>query len=551
MKYTVTITVQPGEETNETLIRKKILKELREKKSIKLEDKDMTTLIQVKRSLDARRGQGHGVRIHLRYDIYTHGDTPDVLDAGAPFEPKWQKVDEHARRVVIIGDGPAGIFAALTLLEQGIKPIVVERGAETSARKRIIADISRRGAVDANTNYCFGEGGAGTFSDGKLFSRSNKRGNIPHALQLFHYHGAIDDILTNAHPHIGTDKLPGIINNMNKTIREYGGEILFETRCTGFVMEGTRITGVTVSRAESPNAVEGSIPADAVILATGHSAPDIYEMTAAVNPAALEAKTFAAGVRVEHPRSLIDAMQYHGKPQNSALPPAEYRVTAQASDRGVYSFCMCPGGLVVPSASAPDGIVVNGMSPSDRSGRWSNAAIVVEIRPEDVPAEYAKFPGDPLAGLRFRTAIEQACSKGRTVTQNAPQNPQAAPAQRITDFMTGRMSSTLPPTSYAPGVYAARLDQILPAHIADRLHEGFEIINHKMKGYVCEDALMIAPETRTSTPVRIIRDKETWQSPVIQGLYPAGEGAGYAGGIISSALDGENAARAVAAALQK
>ncbi len=534
MKYTATITVQPGQENDEALIRTALIAELA-KKQVRIQNRNISALVQVKKSLDARRGRG-GIKLHLRYDIYTDGDMPEESDAGAPFEPKWQKVDENAKRVVIVGDGPAGIFAALALLEQGIKPIIVERGAETSARKRIIADISRRGAVDSDTNYCFGEGGAGTFSDGKLFSRSNKRGNIPRALQLFHFHGAVEDILTNAHPHIGTDKLPGIINRMNQTIRDYGGEILFETRCTSLVMEGNRVAGISTGTEV--------LQADAVILATGHSAPDVYQMVYDVQPAALEAKTFAAGVRVEHPRTIIDAMQYHGKERGDILPPAEYRVTAQASGRGVYSFCMCPGGLVVPSASAPGSIVVNGMSPSDRGGRFSNAAIVVEIRPEDIPAEYAAFPGDPLAGLRFRTAIETSCAA-------ATGNPQAAPAQRLADFMAGAASTTLPDTTYAPGIYSARLDTLLPAHIASHLKEGFAIINHKMKGFICNEALMIAPETRTSTPVRILRDKETWQSPVIAGLYPAGEGAGYAGGIISSALDGENAARAVAAALQK
>ncbi len=540
MKYTATITVHPGEENDDALITRLLIQDLKKKK-IFLKEKEITTLVQVKKSLDARRGRS-SITIHLRYDIYTNGDTPEAVDSGAPFVPKWQKVHNASRQVVIIGDGPAGIFAALTLLEAGIKPIIVERGDETSSRKKIIADISRKGAVDTDTNYCFGEGGAGTFSDGKLFSRSNKRGNIPHALQLFHYHGAVDDILTNAHPHIGTDKLPGIINNMNRTIREYGGEVLFNTRCTSLIMDGSRVTGVTVSRKTEPSTScceSEAITADAVILATGHSATDMYHMIAEINPQALEAKTFAAGVRCEHPRTLIDSIQYHGTERGTVLPPAEYRISTQCSGRGVYSFCMCPGGLVVPSASSPDGIVVNGMSPSDRRGRWSNAAIVVEIRPEDVPEQYFQYPNDPLAGLRFRTAIEQSC------VHPAPDNPQMAPAHRLLDFLNGTDSASLPESSYAPGLYTARLDQLLPQHIAQRLKEGFAVFGRQMKGFVTNDALLIAPETRTSTPVRILRDKETGQSPVIKGLYPAGEGSGYAGGITSSALDGENAAKAV------
>ena len=575
MKYTVDLTVIPGEEKDEALLKNLAERELR-KKGIKASQKDFSHFVFRKKSLDARRGQ---IKLHLRYDVYTGNDKPELVEDGADFKPAWKHAD-GSRSVVIVGSGPAGLFAALKLLEHGIKPVILERGPETSQRKRDIADISRKGFVNADSNYCFGEGGAGTFSDGKLYTRSNKRGNISKILAVFNYHGAQDSILTDAHPHIGTDKLPGIIDSIKKTIISFGGEVHFNTRCCGFIIDdGKTVTGVSAE-----NVLTGEklvFKGDAVILASGHSAPDIYEQLASIDAASLEPKTFACGVRVEHPREVIDRIQYHGKARNGVLPAAEYRLTTQVDGRGVYSFCMCPGGLVVPSASAPDEIVVNGMSPSSRNAYWSNAAFVVETRPEDAAAAMNLSADNPLAGLMFRThieksakaAVQEACAAETSVggetsvgeavcgtakigashegaetsvcadaSGAAKLNPQAAPAQRLVDFLAGRLSSTLPKSSYTPGLVSVRLDKILPAHIADRLKQAFLTFDRSMKGFIDKDALLIAPETRTSTPVRILRDAETLQSVCLKRLYPAGEGAGYAGGIVSSAMDGEKAA---------
>lgn len=653
MKYSVTLTVPDGDDTSETALKKLAVQEIaRLQKSqphnkaggrtqgtvadkargsfqgsaagkacgsvpgtARITEKDISAFVFKKKSLDARRNQ---IKTVFRYDVYTDGDKPDETDgvlrpwldvrnngqnnghqpnAGKHGIGQTENTEgQKPRQVVIIGDGPAGLFAALRLLEDGIKPVIIERGPEASQRKRDIAGISRTGSVQFDSNYCFGEGGAGTFSDGKLFSRSNKRGNIDKILQIFVFHGAPATITTDAHPHIGTDKLPAIIGAMNETIRSHGGEVHFNTRCDRLIIEENRVTGV--SCIDTLTGSRSEYRGKAVILATGHSAPDIYEMIAAANPAALEAKTFAAGVRVEHPRELIDRIQYHGRERGEDLPAAEYRLTTQVDGRGVYSFCMCPGGLVVPSASAPGGVVVNGMSPSSRNAHWSNAAIVVELRPEDyaqasesapdkkadVPSQGTAATPDPLSGLRFRSQLEQAayaaCHEGASVVEStavnkasahsqnpgtemasestfdrkppefsqgiaAGVNPQAAPAQRLVDFLEGRLSSSLPESSYTPGLVSARLDLVLPEHISRRLKKAFRDFDRNMHGFICEEALLIAPETRTSTPVRILRDKETRESPVLKGLYPAGEGSGYAGGITSSAMDGETSAALV------
>jgi uncharacterized FAD-dependent dehydrogenase len=408
----------------------------------------------------------------------------------------------------------------------------VERGKRTPERKRDIAAIGRGGAAPRDSNYCFGEGGAGTFSDGKLYSRSNKRGNIRRVLETLCCFGADQSILIDAHPHIGSDRLPAIISAMTDKIRELGGEVHFETRCTGFIVEKGKLRGIRTSA--------GDLRAEAVILAAGHSAPDIYRLLAEIAPNALEAKAFAVGVRVEHPRSVIDGIQYHGAEKKQALPAAEYRLTAQVDGRGVYSFCMCPGGVVVPSASAPDEVVVNGMSAAGRNSRWSNAAIVVEVRPEDIPGN------GELSGLAFRTELEKTAYREAAIDATVTvSSGSKAPAQRLTDFLAGRLSATLPSSSYAPGLVSSRLDEWLPPFIARRLQAAFPEFDQKMRGFICADALLIAPETRTSTPVRITRKSETFESAAISGLFPAGEGSGYAGGIVSSALDGENTAAAV------
>ncbi len=542
----LSVTVQSNEEKNQKLINSLIIKEI--KKQIpshelqKLNNwQNQITSVFIKKSIDARHGQ---LKIHLRYKVYI-GEKPEASENGAL--PNWKKISKDAPSAIIIGSGPAGLFGALKLLEKGIKPIIIERGVETSQRRKDIALISTQNNVNENSNYCFGEGGAGTFSDGKLYTRSNKRGDISQILRIFVHFGADPKILTDAHPHIGTDRLPKVINNMRAMIIEYGGEFHFGEKVVDLVINGNNAEkaggvlcrGVVTEKVGSEERT--TYEAGAVLMATGHSATDIYTMLAKVAPACLEAKTFAAGVRVEHPRILIDAIQYHGKLDNN-LGAAEYRVTTQVNERGVYSFCMCPGGFVVPSASGPDEIVVNGMSTAARNSKWSNAAIVVEIRPEDIPQQFqqqANTLGCPqLAGLLFRTEMEQLAKKNG--------NGQAAPAQRLKDFLDNKISKDLPPSSYTPGLVSSNLNKWMPKHITERLQQGFKDINKNMKGFICDDALMIAIETRTSTPVRITRNKETFECTGILNLYPAGEGSGYSGGIVSSAMDGENACIAMA-----
>ena len=452
-----------------------------------------------------------------------------------------EKKGHHDNKVAVIGSGPAGLYAAFRLLEDGIKPIIIERGSCTDERKGDIKNLETNGKLNAQSNFCFGEGGAGTFSDGKLYTRSNKRGDIGKIYRIFVEFGASERILTDAHPHIGTDKLPGIISGMRKKIIELGGEFHFDTLCTNLIIEENIVRGVKIKNLRTNE--ESELLGDAVILATGHSAVEIYKMIAKISPASLEAKTFAVGVRVEHPRSLIDSIQFHGKPMPQA---AEYRLTTQVEGRGVYSFCMCPGGYIVPCATAENQIVINGMSGSGRNSKWSDSAIVVERRPEDIPAQFrekAESEGCPaLAGLYWRTWLEEETfrhAKG-----------QFAPAQKLTDFLAHKDSSDLPETSYKPGVVPSRLDEWLPAEISERLQKAFRDFDKNMRGFVCGDALLIASETRTSTPVRILRDRETLECEGIARLYPAGEGSGYSGGIGSSAMDGEKIAAKISEKLK-
>ena len=523
----VTITVLPDDEKNKNLIEKLILKELA-KKNVSAGKKHIPVF--VKKSIDARHGQ---LKYHLRYKVFIDEEPGEVKTSALP---EWKSADGK-KTVIIVGSGPAGLFGALKLLEKGIKPVIVERGERTSDRKKSIAKISTQDLVDSDSNYCFGEGGAGTFSDGKLYTRSNKRGDISKILQIFVRFGADEKILTDAHPHIGTDKLPAVINAMRNFIIEKGGEFYFNSKCTGFIGKNNCITGISMENTKSGEKLE--LKGDAVLLATGHSASDIYEMLAKISPHSLEAKTFAMGVRVEHPRTLIDSIQYHGKTEG--MGAAEYRLVTQVEGRGVYSFCMCPGGFVVPSATGPDEIVVNGMSAAGRNSKWSNAAIVVETRPEDIPEEFvqrAKGAGcKALAGLYFRKYIEEETKKQG--------KGQAAPAQRMTDFLANRETKDFPPSSYTPGIVSSRIDIWMPEQIAGRLAQGFLDFGKNMKGFVNKDAVLIASETRTSTPVRILRDKESCESVAIKNMYPAGEGAGYAGGIVSSAMDGEKVCQAI------
>ena len=546
-----------AENPNEKLVRKQLAAKL------DCREKDIHSFVLVKKSLDARHGK---VKFHLRYQVFTGEDRPESVTSQ---KLEYLPCPENAPQVIIMGSGPAGLFAALKLIQAGIRPIVLERGNPAGQRKLDIAAISTRHEVNPDSNYCFGEGGAGTFSDGKLYTRSNKRGNIQGILQIFHHFGADSQILTDAHPHIGTDKLPSVIQAMTQKIVECGGEVHFGCRCTELLLEKTgknpRVVGVkAVSVAEEYASNELShqgsatqeqvFSGDAVILATGHSATDVYQLLGSQLPAALEDKTFAMGLRVEHPREIIDNIQFHGAQKKAQLGAAEYRLVTQVQERGVYSFCMCPGGLVVPSASCQEGLVVNGMSPSSRGGKWSNAAIVVEIRPQDFElviaqleekfSEYnitvdAKLASSKNAnpGLYLRTLLE--------ILTKAQGNGQQAPAQLLVDFLAEKSSQELPRSSYSPGLVTSRLDSWLPDFIKERLQQAFRDFNRKMVGFVCKEALLIAAETRTSTPVRILRNSETLECVAAENLYPAGEGSGYSGGIVSSAMDGEAVATAI------
>ncbi len=468
----------------------------------------------VKRSVDARQRE---LRVHLTILTDDKGN-PVPKDAPIPLyePPMFQDVHQAKRSVVIIGAGPAGLFAALTLLEHGIKPIIYERGKEVSERKKDIALLNRNEGLNPESNYCFGEGGAGTFSDGKLFSRSKKRGNMQRVMELFHYFGAPDTVLYEAHAHIGSDKLPGIIKRMRECILEHGGEIHFETCVTSLkevTGDGLRVTGAPI------------------ILAIGHSAHDTYRMLAKEG-VKLETKGFAMGVRAEHPQSLINKLMYHST-NVEYVGNASYSLVTQVDGRGVYSFCMCPGGHIVPAGSEAGSCVVNGMSASHRNSPYANSGMVVQINPEDIEGD------DPLRGLAFQEQLERMAFEHG--------GPQAqAPAQRLKDFVEGKASKDLPACSYLPGIVSSRLDEWLPAHIGKRLQQGFRDFDKKYPGFLTNDAVIVGVESRSSSAVRIPRDPETLQSVSTPLLYPCGEGAGYAGGITSSALDGINAALKIA-----
>jgi uncharacterized FAD-dependent dehydrogenase len=481
----------------------------------------------MKRSVDARQRE---LRVHLTVLCDEQG-RPVPKDAPIPLytPPVFRDVHEAKRSVVIIGAGPAGLFAALTLIEHGIKPIIYERGKEVSERKKDIALLNRNEGLNPESNYCFGEGGAGTFSDGKLFSRSKKRGNMQRVMELFHYFGAPDTVLYEAHAHIGSDKLPGIIRRMRECILAHGGEIHFEACVKSlkqFKIQNSKF------KINTP-----------IILAIGHSAHDTYRMLAEEG-VKLETKGFAMGVRIEHPQALINRLMYHLKPsavshQHSVIDfvgNASYSLVTQVDGRGVYSFCMCPGGHIVPAGSEPDGCVVNGMSASHRNSPYANSGMVVQINPEDIAGD------DPLRGLEYQEALEHLAYEQSAISHQ----PSAAPAQRMRDFVEGKASRDLPPCSYLPGLVASRLDQWLPAPIGKRLQQGFRDFDKKYPGFLTNEAVVLGVESRSSSAVRIPRDPETLQSVSTAGLYPCGEGAGYAGGITSSALDGINAALKIA-----
>lgn len=478
----------------------------------------------LRKSIDARSAK---ILVNLQVNVFVE----EIFEDAFAFSPKLQNVADK-KPVIIAGAGPAGLFAALTLIEEGFCPIILERGKDVRNRRRDLADMNKMGIVNPESNYCFGEGGAGTYSDGKLYTRSSKRGNILRALQWFHYFGAVDNILYEAHPHIGTNKLPAIIQNMRQAITDCGGQVLFNSKLTDLILESDAVKAVQVNHSEI-------IQTDRLILATGHSARDIFELLHQKN-ILLEAKPFALGVRIEHQQSLIDARQYHcdiHTKRSPYLPPAAYSLVNQSHNRGVFSFCMCPGGIIAPASTNEGELVVNGWSPSKRDGTFANSGMVVTVDEKDF-AQYG-FLG-PLAGMQFQKMVEQkAWQAGGGLLK--------APAQRVVDLTNKKMSSSLPDCSYLPGINSAQMHEILPKEIYNSLAHALVQFGKKIKGYFTNDAIVVATESRTSSPVRIPRDLITLQHPQIRGLYPCAEGAGYAGGIISAAMDGDKIASAIAA----
>ena len=507
---------------------------------------DVRTLNQVrvlKRSIDARQRTifvNLKVRAYINEfpqdDQYVHTEYPDV---------------SSRPRVIVVGEGPGGLFASLRLIELGYRPIVLERGKDVRERKKDLSNITKTQKVDGESNYCFGEGGAGAYSDGKLYTRSKKRGSVDKILNVFCQHGANTNILADAHPHIGTDKLPRVIENMRNTILQCGGEVHFQTKMTRFVLEGDKVIGVEAVNLQTGAEENYRGP---VILATGHSARDVYRYLAS-SKIEIEAKGIAVGVRLEHPSQIIDQIQYHNKNgRGKYLPAAEYSFVTQVDGRGVYSFCMCPGGFVIPAATGPEQLVVNGMSPSNRGTAWSNSGMVVETHPEDV-APFVKdhqavleeielrrqedsslfTPHSSLQMMYFQEILEKQCWQQGNMKQTAP-------SQRMADFVNNRLSYDLPKSSYAPGLVSSPLHFWMPSFVSKRLQEGFKTFGKNAHGFLTNEAILIATETRTSSPVRIVRDRETLQHVRIQGLFPCGEGAGYAGGIVSAGVDGERCA---------
>lgn len=527
----------------------KLKEYLSKEKGLNLRDITATRIL--KRSIDARQ---RTIFVNLKVRAYIKE---------MPQEDEYERTIynnvEGKPQVIVVGAGPGGLFAALRLVELGLRPIVIERGKDVRERKKDLAQISREHTVDPESNYSFGEGGAGAYSDGKLYTRSKKRGNVDKILNIFCQHGASTSILVDAHPHIGTDKLPRVIENMRNTIIEYGGEVHFQTRMDALIIENDEVKGIETNT--------GKTFLGPVILATGHSARDVYRWLAA-NNVTIEAKGIAVGVRLEHPAMLIDQLQYHNKNgRGKYLPAAEYSFVTQAEGRGVYSFCMCPGGFIVPAASGPEQVVVNGMSPANRGSRWSNSGMVVEIQPEDLENEELKMRNEELAAqqdeqlmvlnpnlkssqlseinsqllsvLHFQEELERQSwlQGGRR---------QTAPAQRMLDFTRKKLSYDLPESSYSPGLISSPLHFWMPNFISKRLSIGFQQFGRSSHGFLTNEAVMIGVETRTSSPVRIIRDKDTLQHITVRGLFPCGEGAGYAGGIVSAGVDGERCAEAVA-----
>lgn len=492
----------------------------------------------VKRSIDARHRR---VLVNLKVRAYIN-----ELPAEEPFTPTDYPDVSDQPSAIVVGAGPGGLFAALRLIEMGVRPIVLERGKSVEKRKRDLAAIPHTQTIDPESNYCFGEGGAGAFSDGKLYTRSKKRGSVEKILNVFCQHGASAAILADAHPHIGTDRLPLVISNMRKRIIGCGGEVHFQTRMTRLIVQDQSVVGVeAVSRDDEGQQTEHEFRAP-VVLATGHSARDVYHYLSSAR-IEMEAKGIAVGVRLEHPSALIDQIQYHNPAgRGKYLPAAEYSFVTQVDGRGVYSFCMCPGGFVIPAASGPEQLVTNGMSPANRGSKWSNSGMVVQLEPEDIDASVLETENGPLDDtlrvMAYQEQLERLCWQQGNYKQTAP-------AQRMADFVNRRLSFDLPKSSYTPGLISSPLHFWMPSPVSDRLRKAFEVFGRQAHGFLTNEAVMIAVETRTSSPVRILRDNKTLQHVSIRGLYPCGEGAGYAGGIVSAAIDGERCAECLAAEL--
>lgn len=520
MQKTLQLKLRPADAAVETLVKNQIAA------TAAVLPQQVTGYQVLKQSIDAR-----GRQVWVNMTVRAFIDEPASPRETMPFN--FLDVGKANRTVVIIGAGPAGLFAALKLIESGIRPVLLERGKDVRARRRDLARLNKEGLVNPDSNYCFGEGGAGTYSDGKLYTRSSKRGDINRILNLFVHFGADENILFESHPHIGTNKLPGIISAMRKTILDCGGEFHFEKKLSGFTIGDERIRSVQTADGDR-------FTAGAYILATGHSARDVFELLYREG-IRIEAKPFALGVRVEHPQALIDQAQYHCAVRDKYLPPAAYSWVQQVDGKGVFSFCMCPGGIIAPAATAAGEVVVNGWSPSKRNNPYANSGIVVSVEEKDWQP-FRRY--GPLAAMHFQQAVEQkafTAGGGKLV----------APAQRLTDFLSNRVSSTLPDCSYLPGIHSISLDEVLPGFIQKSLREGFREFGKKMKNYLTREAVLVATESRTSSPVRIPRDPKTLEHPQIGNLYPCGEGAGYAGGIVSAAMDGERVAEQIAVCLKQ
>ncbi len=519
MSKELLLQVAPEVAVNELLLKEHV------GKLIQTSTKDIHHIAILKRSIDARQ---KAIKINLKVVIYFEGEDYVITKIQLP---EYKNVT-NSQEVIIVGAGPAGLFAALQLIELGLKPIVIERGKDVRGRRRDLKAINLEHIVNEDSNYCFGEGGAGTYSDGKLYTRSKKRGDVTRILELFVAFGASPDILVEAHPHIGTNKLPQIIQDIREKIIEFGGQVLFETRLTDILIKNNEVQGIVTHKGET-------ISASNIILATGHSARDIYELLDRKN-IFIEAKPFAIGVRAEHPQTLIDSIQYSCDYRGDYLPPAPYSIVKQVNGRGMYSFCMCPGGVIAPCATSPGEVVTNGWSPSKRDQATANSGIVIELKLEDYKP-YEKFGA--LAGLEFQKSIEKKAWHLAGETQKVP-------AQRMVDFTQNKVSSEIPKTSYVPGTTSVEMGQVFPGFLSQILRDGFTQFGKLMTGYLTNEAILHAPESRTSSPVRIPRNLETLEHIQIKGLYPCGEGAGYAGGIISAAIDGEQCALKIAESLK-